>query len=1153
MLEAAKQPAIANVFSVPGRFLRSVQLEKDFLDEAALEGYIVTPPVADALQQILGSLRTGSKRRAWRITGDYGVGKSSMALVLARLLSGSESDDSRRIAARLGLADHALQVPLLPVLITGSRESIPSAVARGVRESLGHPSAAGLCDAKLEAALEALEASASVRAIEQFVSLLIKRATECGKGVLLIIDELGKLLEYAAMHPDHEDVFALQRLAEMAARSTAAPFLLLGILHQGFQAYAERLPLSLRHEWDKVAGRFEEIVFDQPLIHTSALAAGALGVAQDRLPQAVLNEAADALTQAADIGWIGVRGTGFDPVACYPLHPALLPVMVRFFARFGQSERSLFGFLLSSETGGLQAFASQNSLGQAWFDAANFYDYVRGAFGHKISAASYQTHWLRIVATVDAANDVTPLELKVLKTVGLLNLLDSDDLLPTARNLIACLSLDASGDIQASIETLSARGLLFKRGGAGAFRLWPSSSINLNATVHAAGRAIGEIEAVAPAVAKTLQSEMVLARRHYLETGTMRYFELRYAVADEVEKVLAQESAADGVIVIALSDQPEHIKAARNAGQSAKIANDPSRLIAIAPPIWHLASYLRDVLIWQWVETNSPELADDDFASAEVRRQIVRARHALASQFDELMKLGRQTRLEWIYNGAPFEAAGNLPMIVSQLCSKLYPLSPRVTNELINRNVLSSAAASARMRLIEGIFKAPDKPMLGMDEAKSPPEKSMYLSVLKKGGLHVADGDGFRLQIPSPTDDILHLNPSLAEILSMIRHGRGCRIAITDILRRLSDRPYGVRDGLAPVLLATVLKVHAHELALYEHGTFLPTFGSMEFLRLIKAPQTFEVQHCSVEGVRSEVFSRLATLFAAGINRREPVLLDVVTQLSQFAANLPEFTRKVKALSPTTIAVRDALLSAREPATLLFADLPHACGLPIFRIDETNDVPVDLYIERLGDAIGELRNAYSDLIKRVVRHTSEAIGQDPERFDRVALASRGARVSLAAREPRLRAFALRLRDPALHDEAWAESLASFVVSKPPARWLPGDEARFTEEIGALAEVFAKVESTAFSSSQDRPNTDAIRLNLTRGDGQDLVKVLHPVELDQADKDALKALAIRLPQGENQRIQILANLLWDELSKVNRQAPTGETQKDVDDVRNKNDR
>ena len=44
---------------------------------------------------------------------------------------------------------------------------------------------------------------------------------------------------------------------------------------------------------------------------------------------------------------------------------------------------------------------------------------------------------------------------------------------------------------------------------------------------------------------------------------------------------------------------------------------------------------------------------------------------------------------------------------------------------------LSSAAAAARQRLTERIFSAADQPCLGIPDSKSPPEKSMYLSVLR--------------------------------------------------------------------------------------------------------------------------------------------------------------------------------------------------------------------------------------------------------------------------------------------------------------------------------------------------------------------------------------------------------------------------------------
>lgn len=1147
MVESAGN-MIADTFAPPGRFLRSIQLERDFSDPAALESYIVTPPMAEALHRILEGIQVGSQRRAWRITGDYGVGKSSLALVLARLLSDPTARDAQRVAKAIQWNLDLSGRRFLPILVTGTREGIATAVARGVRESISQHGVGEIITVRLETSIAACEAEGSVRALEALISCLVRHATDRNLGVLLVVDELGKLLEYAAMNPDREDVFALQRLGELAARSGERPFLLVGILHQGFQAYAERLPLALRHEWDKVAGRFEEVVFDQPLVHTAALVSGALGIDTAKLSDAVRLQANTAFKSAVEIGWLGGRSFSFEHTGFYPLHPTLLPAMVRFFSQFGQSERSLFGFLLSSEPMALQAFSATTPLGSSWFDISKFYDYVRSSFGHRLSAANYQSQWVRIVATIDGCVDASPLELMVLKTIGFLNLLDADDLLPTRRSVIASLSMFRSEEVSVAIERLSRAGLLFERGGTGAYRLWPNSSINLQAAVEAASRAVGAADKVAPALGDLFEGEMILARRHYLETGTMRYFELRYCAADDVAITANRPTAADGLIILSLVDQKEQQATAREAAIASVLAEDPSILVGLLPPVWHLAAFLRDVLVWEWVENHTSDLATDDFASAEVQRQVMRSRQALRAQFDSLTKVDGFNTIEWIHRGQPFDADSNLPKIVSQLCSDLYPLAPRVTNELLNRNALSSAAASARMRLIEGMFESSGTAFLGIDARKSPPEKSMYLSVLQRGAMHVQRADGFVLQTPPASQDRLQLRPSLIEILNLVRQGRGSRVAVLAILARLAGRPFGVRSGLAPILLALVIKEHGHELALYENGTFLPKFGAMEFLRLTKAPQTFEIQHCSVEGIRSEVFVRLAGLFAKGVEGRQPVLLDVVTQLCQFAARLPEYTRRTRALSPTTLEVRDALLSAREPASLIFADLPYACGLSGFAIDQAEDSSIDEFIDRLTEAVSELQNTYGDLVKRIVRATSEAIGQNPEQFDRVALASRAARVSLAAREPRLRAFALRLRDPALHDEAWAEALASFVVAKPPSRWLPGDEVRFTEEIGALAEVFARVESTIFSSSEDRPDVDAIRLNLTRGDGRDLVRVLHPVSLDKVDQEAMQALAKRLPQDETQRIQILANLLWDELERVRQTSSDHNSDVGTNDVR-----
>lgn len=1136
---------IIDLFRVPSRFLRSVQLERDFNDELALEHYIVTPSVADAFKRVGDGLRLDSGRRAWRITGDYGVGKSSFALVLARLLSATSGPGIGRIAGEIGWDFGTTR--LWPILLTGSRDGLVRSLATGIGRALSRqPISKDRSTAlkNLVAQCDRVQRSGSARALEELLESVRDYAEHEGAGVLLVIDELGKLLEHASQHPDSEDVFVLQRFAETAARSGKRALVLIGLLHQGFNAYAERLPSAIRHEWEKVAGRFDEIVFDQPLAHTAALVAGALNVDGRRLGGDIRNGASLAAKATAMTGWLGGATTGaatLDAAQLYPLHPTLLPVLVRFFARFGQHERSLFGFLLSSEPFGLQAFSAQPAASDTWYRLSDFYDYVRATFGHRLAGGSYRSQWIRIVETVDSAPALGVMAAQVLKCVAILNLLDAEDLLPTERALEAAFSPYHRKSITVAVRQLVDRGVLFRRAAGISYRLWPQSSVNLDTAFSAAMRALGPLENVAAAIEPYVNRSPVLARRHYVERGTLRYFEVRVCQAGALAQAINESTEADGIVVVALANNEEDRRTAAAAATAAPCKDRADVLVSITEPLLGLAPELQDARCWDWISVNYPELASDSFTATEVARQRSSAHRLLAHRLEMCVGIRDGARkATWFREGkrVPVRPQHGLSAILSAVSDQLYPKAPLISNELLNRNTLSSAAAAARMRLIEGLFNAADQPLLGIDAKKAPPEKSMYLSVVEKGAIHVKRGSSYHVVEPGVNSDPLRLRPSLEQLASVVKSAHGDRVSVSDLLAGLQRPPYGVRSGVAPLLLAVLMRTRPHELAVYENGTFLHRFGPSDFLRLTKAPSTFEIQHCHIKGVRAEVFELLAATFARDVSDRTPDLLDVVTPLCQFAAQLPEYTRRAT-LGGHALSVRNCLLAAREPVALLFRELPEACDVAAFSPDQRSSTDrIQTFVTRLHDAIGELRAAYPELIARLVQRVGLAIGEQGPSFDRGALAARAARVSLAAKEPRLRTFALRLRDPGLSDEAWIEALGSFVVAKPPSRWLPGDEARFSEEISALADLFYRVESAAFGGGQAAPTLEAIRVNLTRGDGEDLLRVVQPVVSADANGDALaESFARLLPQDQSVRVHVLTTLLWNEFASAKNQRST----------------
>lgn len=216
----SKSAPIASVLRVPDRFLRSVHLDRDFDDVGALGDYVVTPFGAEAIHRIMDGLRPRSGPRAWRITGDYGTGKSSLALVLAHLFVEDKGREVRRVAKELGLDLRRAMPRLLPVLATAAREGFVTAIAGAKTRSLKRQQGKGRPSAVLAGLLNrasVVEASGGADDLMTLLDETIDFVREPGlSGVLLIIDEMGKLLELAALQPDREDVFILQRLAEAA-------------------------------------------------------------------------------------------------------------------------------------------------------------------------------------------------------------------------------------------------------------------------------------------------------------------------------------------------------------------------------------------------------------------------------------------------------------------------------------------------------------------------------------------------------------------------------------------------------------------------------------------------------------------------------------------------------------------------------------------------------------------------------------------------------------------------------------------------------------------------------------------------------------------------------------------------------------------------
>ena len=608
--------SIKELFGIEKRFMRSAHIERDFQDPTALEGYVVTDPVRAGAQRLSGGLEKSSTQRSWRITGDYGAGKSSFALLIAHLFAGKESELPPQIRKCTELKQISKSNPdLLPVLVVGSRQSMAKSVCTALYNSVSpYYSGRGRKPDSFLRLKAVVEDTGSEISDDEALALIKDSNTdlivgEKCSGLLILLDELGKFLEFSALHPERQDIFFLQQLAELASRSGKEPIFTIGLLHQGFNAYASQLSQVAQKEWEKVAGRFEEILFDQPLDQTAHLIANALNISTRKAPKGLSDRITEDMVRTIGGGFYGaappVESLSKISPKLYPLHPTVIPVLVKFFSRFGQNERSLFSFLLSNEPFGLGDFSTQKASLDSVYRIHNFYDYIAANFGHRLSNQTYRNQWNHIDSLIQSFPISNDHESKILKTIGLLNLINSPDLVPNEANVLLAINSarDADGTQKTSSILQDLHGnkkVLYLRGQAGGYCLWSHSSVNLDSSYEDAKKAVPARQKVAHSIQEKLSVRPIVARRHYIQTGNLRHFEVAYCSIVQLEKEWVKDiGEADGKVIIPLCETAEEVQIAEKFA-STETRGDESRLIGIPDPLVALSGLVQEVERWAW-------------------------------------------------------------------------------------------------------------------------------------------------------------------------------------------------------------------------------------------------------------------------------------------------------------------------------------------------------------------------------------------------------------------------------------------------------------------------------------------------------------------------------------------------------------------------
>ncbi len=1093
---------LSQFITLKGRYHRSVNLERDLHGTDALEGYVVTPRSAAALERILSAIVHQRASRAWTLTGAYGTGKSSFAHFLLSLCAESQSDERRFAQGILNnhnshnsselrkLGKKIEMGGLVRAVATAQREPIAhtvlKAIDRGASEfwSEAGPGRRPLVLNELRNRVEKLKPSTIISSSE-VIGFVEEVAAKSKAGLVLIIDELGKGLEYAALSQSDGDLFLLQQLAELRAEPGAY---ILGLLHQSFAEYGQALSSTQRAEWSKIQGRFEDI----PFTNSAAEALRLMSHAIDYAPNATLK----AVTKDYAKRWHKelsalLQETSYTQEAIadlLPIHPVTAIALPLLCNRFAQNDRSLFTFLTSDEAHSFAYFLQNHEFNRdslPTLKLSSLYDYFVNVVGANLYSRPHLSRWVEIQGRITESHGLDDEEIQVLKSVGILNLIATAGTLRASLNLVA-LSLCDSPDDQIElarwkkvISSMIDRRIIAHRKQLDELRVWEGSDFDINQAtqdfVESDTRPLDEI------LNRAAPLGPVVAQRHSYHFGTFRYFERRFVSTElQLQQLRTIAEAADGLVAYWVSDRKCLEVPSMTADGKPLVVIGASNVVALRRAAHELNALQR--------VGGSPELQTDGVAKREVRQRTLVAKRHLEEVLSDSFNLTNNKNCWALGKQKHYRSWRDFMASLSSICDEVYCSTPILNNELVNRRELTSQGAKARRELLEALLTRNDLPHLGLTGFG--PEVSMYRSVLSNTGIHTQSENGDTWLIGPPQD--VSLLPTWNAIerycLESVKNPR----TVTELFELLSHAPYGLKSGVLPILFAAVLIHHDDDICIYRDGTFIPILGPEHFELLVKDSSRFAVKHFVTSGLRAQIFKEIEELVAkvdkSKRRTRNASLLSVVTPLTRWVSSLPAYTKKTSMLNEQTKAIRDAIVSAKQPDELLFTAIPVALGLgPIIdgdkeNISKANDLRVGLL-----RTLRELQTAYDEMINLCQQQVCDAFRVEASSA-RQALRARGLAVSLCSGQ--FDSFVAHLIDERPDDRAWFAQLLMIIGDKPTESWRDEDVELFRDDVVTYAKRFANFEAVQ-STMRQSPGVgfEARKITLTQPSGKEEQKIL----------------------------------------------------------------
>ncbi len=739
------------------------------------------------------------------------------------------------------------------------------------------------------------------------------------EGILIIHDEFGRFLENRIAQPVGKDLSFLQNLAEECSNNENAPLALVLVTHRSFGEYAFGLSEEIEKEWRRIEGRFwlKAIQGDNDIYIR------------------LLNEAIIRPNKTSWMDFVETNKGFFEEVVqrtarlelfknypldqirkkliqgCYPLHPLTVYCLPKLSSLVAQNERTLFTFLASGEDFSLQSFA-ENPKGKKMLPLSVLYDYFYDAIKGDRTPGGAHKVWVEVENALYKAGDLDEIYSEIIKTIGLINILRDPSLKPDTDVLLFALEHDKRIDherVLNALEFMRKKKIIYYRHLEQKWEFLDGSDIDFEEETKEIieGRKIPKRRLV-NLLEEFCPPEPVIPRKFNEEFGMIRFFEGKFVTPQEMTNLQnkwndkLEKEYRDGFLsYVIVSNQKEILEARKLALEE----GDSRVIFAIPKEPMELFLLLKDLFAYKIMKT------DDDLISKDprVKKEIDFLIEDTVERIENIVKLifdPENNNSHWISGGEEKEikATSQLSRLSSEICEFSFHKTPAILNEALNKDNPSTVQINAMKKVINSLIDETLKD--DFKAAKFGPDVAIVKMVFLRTGLLKETWDG--LFYGKGRNDVSEL---IGKTEKFLRERQGQVFSGEDLVGYLKTPPFGLRNGLIPLIITYVFKKSFFpHISLRKKGELCWPITGEEMVELVFDPQKYEIEIEKITAEIENLFEAIQESFKTGEQDFEKGKIskyEASRLFAQWFHNLKKYARDTMCIEREAKQFRDEL------------------------------------------------------------------------------------------------------------------------------------------------------------------------------------------------------------------------------------------------------